>query len=224
MPRARALPALVALAFAAASPPVSADDAVGPPAPRRDRLGPAVDISLGGGTFTGEIADQARNTSLMYRLGAGLSRGPWAVILSGHFYLLGDLSEPRTTDTRLGYLGVGVEPSLRRELTTGPGLRAHVRLGYAWRWLRGDAEVTRLCDVHGGCDGGFWRETPSYTADGPVLAFGVGWRPRTRGDIWPAFGVEVAVGHYDLDRLGQDPDLQDTFVSLAFNLAVGRGP
>lgn len=213
--------------------PAAADEPVGPPSappslvappppPWRDRLGPAVDVSFGGGLFTGEIADQARDSSILYRLGVGLSRGPWAVLMSANLYMLGDLSEPRTMGTTISYLGVGVEPSLRRELTTGPGVRVHMRLGYGWRWLRGDREVERLCSVHGGCDGGFWSETPTYAAHGPVLAFGLGFRPTMRGDIWPAFGVEVSVAHHDLDRLGMDPDLQDTFVSLGLNIAVGR--
>lgn len=222
MPRARLLPALIAAAIAGGlAPPAAAEDALAPARPRPDKVGPAVDISIGGGMFTGEIADQARDTSLLYRIGGGISRGPWAVLMSAHMYLVGDLSEPRTM-AQVGYLGVGLEPSVRRELTTGSGLRVHMRLGYAWRWLRGDQEVERLCDVHGGCDGGFWSENPVYAAHGPVLAFGLGVRVRVRGDIWPAFGVEVALGHFDLDRLGQDPDLQDTFVSLGLNIAVGR--
>lgn len=186
-----------------------------------DPLGPAVDISLGGGTFTGDIADQARDSAVLYRLGAGLSRGPWSALVSAHMYLLGDLSEPRTM-TSLGYVGWGVEPSLRRELTTGSGLRVHVRLGYGWRWLRGEREVQRLCDVHGGCDGGYWQETPVYAAHGPVLAVGVGYRVATHGTVWPAFGLELAVAHLDLDRRGADPDLRDTFVSLGLNIAIGR--
>jgi hypothetical protein len=192
-------------------------------AARADRLGPAVDISLGSGLFTGELGDQARPSTIMYRLGAGLSRGAWSMLVSGHFLMLGELSEPRTTGS-LDYLGVGVEPSVRRELTTGSGLRLHLRLGYGWRWLRGGSQVLRLCDIHGGCDGGYWLETPVYRADGPVLAFGLGWRPRLRGDIWPAFGVELAFSHHTLDRRGADPDLRGTLVSLALNVAVGRAP
>ena len=199
MPRVRLLGPAVALVLAGAAraPPAAAGPEDGRPA----RLGPAVDIAFGGGLYTGEIGDDARRSSLLYRLGAGLSRGPWSLLVSGHFYLLGDLSEPRTMAT-LGYMGVGVEPSVRRELTAGPGLRLHLRAGYAWRWLRGDRDVQRLCDVHGGCDGGYWSETPTYAAHGPVLAFGLG--VRLRGDIWPAFGVELAFAHFDLDRLGHN--------------------
>ena len=186
---------------------------------RADRLGPAVDIAIGGGLFTGDVGAQADRLSLLYRLGLGLSRGPWSALVSGHLYMVKNLSEPRTT-TPVSYLGGGVEPSVRRELTTGAGLRLHVRLGYAWRWLRGDREVARLCDVHGGCDGGYWSETPVYTAHGPVLAVGVS--ARMAGDIWPAFGLELALGHFTVDRLGRDPDLRDTFVSLGLNIAVGR--
>ena len=233
MLRARLLGPAVALALAGpglvapalAGPPDEGPAPAGPdftrPAPvtRPDRLGPAVDITLGGGLYTGEIGDDARRSSLLYRLGAGLSRGPWSLLISGHFYLLGDLSEPRTMTT-VSYLGVGVEPSIRRELTAGHGLRVHMRAGYAWRWLRGEQDVQRLCDVHGGCDGGFWSETPTYAAHGPVLAVGLG--VRLSGDIWPAFGVELAAGHFDLDRRGQDRDLQDNFISLGLNIAIGR--
>ena len=184
-----------------------------------DPIGPAVDVAIGGGVYTGEIGADASNPSLLYRIGVGVSRGPWSVLVSGHMIMLGELSEPRTTDD-LDFLGVGVEPSIRRELTAGSGLRVHIRLGYAWRWLRGDQPVTRLCDVHGGCDGGFWQEKPTYAANGPVLAFGLGYR--LPGRIWPAFGVELALGHLTIDRLGADPDLRGTFVSLGLNIAVGR--
>ncbi len=212
MPRARLPFALIALALVVGPRP---------PAARADRLGPAVDIAIGGGVFTGDLGAQADRLSLLYRLGVGLSRGPWSALVSGHLYMVNNLSEPRTTTT-VSYLGVGVEPSLRRELTTGPGLRLHVRLGYAWRWLRGDQQVERLCDVHGGCDGGYWSETPVYTAHGPVLAVGVS--ARLRGAIWPAFGLELALGHFDVDRKGADPDLRGTFISLGLNIAVGRAP
>lgn len=194
--------------------------AAAPRAAAAEPIGPAVDISLGGGVFTGAIAEQARDTAILYRLGAGVSRGRWALLVSGHLHMLGELSEPRTT-MPVSYLGGGVEPSLRRELTTGAGLRVHMRLGWGWRWLRGDREVQRLCDVHGGCDGGYWQETPTYAAHGPVLAFGVGYRVRTRS-VWPAFGLELALAHHGLDRRGADPDLRDTFVSLGLNIAVGR--
>jgi hypothetical protein len=184
-----------------------------------DPIGPAVDVTIGGGLYAGELGVEADRLAVEYRLGAGLSRGPWAVLLSVHMHQLRGLAEPRELDP-VSYLGVGLEPSVRRELTVGPGLRMHVRLGYAWRWLYGDREVNRLCNVHGGCDGGFWQEKPAYDADGPVLAFGLGGR--LRGDIWPSFGVELALGHHTLDRKGLDPDLRGTFVSLGLNLAVGR--
>lgn len=184
-----------------------------------DPIGPALDIAIGGGVFTGDIGADATRLSLLYRIGGGVARGPWAALVSGNLYMVSDLAEPGGLETT-SYLGGGVEPSIRRELTTGPGLRVHMRLGYAWRWLHGDHEVQRLCAIHGGCDGGFWLETPNYPAHGPVLAIGVG--VRLRGAIWPAFGVELALAHFDLDRKGQDPDLRDTFVSLGLNIAVGR--
>ncbi len=181
-----------------------------------DRIGPAVDVTFGGAVYTGELATPV---TFQYRVGVGVARGPWALLVSGHMSQLRQLDEPREVEP-VSYFGGGVEPSVRRELTAGPGLRMHVRLGYAWRWLGGDRDVTRLCDVHGGCDGGFWRETPSYRADGPVLAFGVSGR--LRGGIWPAFGLELAAHHVTLDRKGLDPDERGTLISLGLNLAVGR--
>lgn len=183
-------------------------------------VAPAVDVSIGGGLHTGDVGAQASRLTWEERVGVGVARGPWAVLVSGELFGLSELQEPTST-VQVSYFGYGVEPSVRRELTTGPGLRVHLRLGFGWRRLAGDKEVQRLCDVHGGCDGGFWQETPSYPAHGPVLALGLGYRPRVRGRIWQGFGVELALHHLTLDRKGLDPDLRGTMVSLALNLGVG---
>ncbi len=133
-----------------------------------------------------------------------------------------DLREPvPAPEVAVSYFDLGVEPSLRHELTRGRGVRVHVRAGWRWRWLIGDTEVERLCSFHGGCDGGYYDQTPTYAASGPVLAVGVGGR--TAGDYWAGFGAELAVAHAVVDRPGMDPDLDDVLVTLGLNVALGRG-
>lgn len=181
-------------------------------------LAPAVDGTIGGALHTGDVGAAASRLTYLERVGVGVARGPWAVLVSGELFGLAHLPEAHVAG-QASYFGYGVEPSVRRELTTGPGLRVHLRLGFGWRRLSGDQEVLRLCHVHGGCDGGFWRETPRYPAHGPVLAVGLGYR--TPGRIWPAFGVELALHHLTIDRVGLDPDLTGTMISLGLNLGVG---
>lgn len=190
-----------------------------------DPIGPAFDFSTGGGLYTGAIGDEAGSPAPHLRVGAGVARSGWAALLSVEMPTIFDLKETTPSSSQgfpMAFIGVGLGPSIRRELTRGAGLRLHVRLGYTMRWLRGDGEVTRTCDHHGGCDGGFWTETPSYTAHGPTIAFGIGGRFNRRG-LWTALGVELHASHLTVDRLGRDPDLRGTYVGLGVNVAIGRG-
>ncbi len=187
-----------------------------------DRLGGAVDITIGGALHTGEVADHAGRSTMAMRMGAGVMRGPNALLVSVSFGMLNDLEEAGTNGPfPTSFLEVGVEPSFRRELTRGSGLRAHVRAGYRLRWLFTSTSLPRTCDVHGGCDGGFYWDSPTYRAHGPSAALGLGFR--TEGDLWAGFGAELAVTRATMERPGTNLDLGDTVISLGLNVAMGRG-
>jgi hypothetical protein len=216
---------VTALTFGALAPPDARADAPADPRddPRarpapRDRTGVALDASFGGGLHA--ISDHGTQPTGFLRVGVGVGRGRTALLLSGMIGPLGSIREPMP-EADLSYMDLGVEPSLRHDLTRGPGLRVHVRAGWRWRWLLAGQEVERQCSFHGGCDGGYYRETPHYGASGPVFAIGVGGR--TRGDYWAGFGAELAVARAVIDRPGMDPDLGDVLVTLGMNVALGRG-
>lgn len=217
MPSSR-VPGLVAVAVLATA---------GLAAPRplaADPIGVAVDATMGGGLYTGEIADAGAGLAPHVRVGVGVARGPWAGLvdleMANAFGLREAMSDAQPAPPTIDFIGLGLGPSVRRELTRGAGLRVHLRVAYTWRWLYGGTEARRTCSVHSDCAGGFWTETPTYSAHGPTLAIGVSARSAQR--VWMAVGLELAVGHRVVDRRGHDPDLAGTFITLGLNLAVGR--
>lgn len=193
--------------------------------PRRDRLGGAADISLGGGIRAGEITDHASRGTSDIRLGGGVSHGRVAYLMSGTMGFLFSLDEMQGYSEAPSFFELGIEPSLRYELTRGAGWRVHVRGGWRKRWLFSLTELPRTCDRNGGCDGGFYDDSPTYRASGPVAAIGIGgrMRGRGRGDHWHALGVELAVAQSEIVRPGTNPDLDDLVITLGLNLAFGRG-
>jgi hypothetical protein len=191
-----------------------------------DKLGGAMDMTIGGALHTGEVADHATRKTMAMRVGGGVMRGPNALLVSFTFGMLSDLAEPTTgsawaSEVPTSFIELGAEPSIRRELTRGSGLRVHVRAGYRLRWLVTSSGLPRTCDFNGGCDGGYYFDSPTYRAHGPSAAIGLGFR--SAGDTWAGFGAELAVTRATIERPGLNPDLGDTVISLGLNVAMGRG-
>lgn len=63
-------------------------------------------------------------------------------------------------------MGVALEGTLLQKQNFG----VHGGAGYVRRWLFGSGPVLRRCDEVGGCDGGYWMESPSYSMAGPFAS------------------------------------------------------
>jgi len=132
------------------------------------------------------------------RIDAGIGRGPVALTVPfevGGFEPL----HPARDSQHLVALGTGLALAGVVYQTDRFGLRA--RAGYQWRWLGGDGEVLRTCDQVGGCDGGYWHESPSYLLSGPSAGLAATWS-------WPigaartGFALEVRVERARIDLPG----------------------
>jgi hypothetical protein len=217
-----------------APPPIAPPSGSAPPVfqppplvtpPRPDRFGVAFDLTAGFGAHLGEVGGHAQRPTGLARAGVGIARGRFAYLISATTSWLGQLEESGTTEPGTSvppsFFEYGLEPSIRYELTRGTGRRFHLRAGWRWRWLKAVTDLPRTCDRNGGCDGGYYVDAPTYGVHGPSLAFGIG--RRLRGDMWGAYGVEVAITRGVIRRPGANPDLGDTVVTVGLNLGIGRG-
>jgi hypothetical protein len=112
------------------------------------------------GTLGGDL-----DGSVRFRLGPAVSVDAVRITLDGDLGLL-DPQNSQRDSTSMSFLGVGASIGYRIRL--GRRLALVPRVGLRREWLYGSAKVVRQCDVTGACDGGFYREVPSYRSDGPT--------------------------------------------------------
>lgn len=144
--------------------------AAAPPA-RAERILPAGEVAAVIHRPAGPLGDELGGGWAM-RFDAGVARGPLAV--SAPFEIGGfDPRRPERDSQHLLAMGAGLE--LTAALLQGEHLGLRARGGYQWRWLSGDGEVVRMCHEVGGCDGGYWREEPSYLLSGPSAGLAATW-------------------------------------------------
>jgi hypothetical protein len=132
------------------------------------------------------------------RVDAGIGRGPIALTLPfevGAF----EPRRPERDSQHLVALGTGVALTGVVYQSGRFGLRA--RAGYQWRWLGGDGEVLRTCDQVGGCDGGYWHESPSYLLSGPSAALAATWSWPI-GEARAGFALEAGIERARIDLPG----------------------
>jgi hypothetical protein len=205
--RMRRLPAVLAALLLLTPLPALADD----------RVGPALDLTLGGGALSGPEYG-ADTMSMMTRAGAGLQLGRYAALAHAEITSF-SAAEPSLDSEQLQGTGFGL--GVRIELLGGGKTVVQAQLGYTWRDLDGDAAVRRGCDTFSTCTAGFYEETPSYDASGPYAAITVA--RRTGGRIWPAIGAQLGVSSYPIDRPGGMLDESGALIWLALHLELGTG-
>jgi hypothetical protein len=138
---------------------------------RADRVLPTGEIGAVRHRPAGDLGDELGPGWAM-RTAAGIARGP--VALTVPFEIGGlDTRRPERDSRSLFLLGTGFE--LTASLLQGERVGLRARAAYHWRWLSGDGEVIRTCDQVGGCDGGYWPETPQYLLSGPAAALAATW-------------------------------------------------
>jgi hypothetical protein len=151
------------------------------------------------------------------RVDAGIGRGPIALTLP--FEIGGfDPRRPERDSQHLVAFGTGV--SLGGVVHQGERLGLRARAGYTWRWLGGDGEVLRTCDEVGGCDGGYWHESPSYLLSGPSAALAATWSCPL-GEARAGFALEARVERARIDLPGTGTV---TGPLVAVGLSVWLGP
>lgn len=182
-----------------------------------DRVGPALDLTLGGGALSGPEYG-ADTMSMMVRVGAGFQYGRFAGLGHAEITSFGT-DEPSIDSSQLDGTGYGL--GVRIELLRGGANLVQAQLGYTWRTLEGEDAVRRGCDTFATCTAGFYEEYPTYGASGPYAAITVA--RRTGGRIWPAIGAQLGVASYPIDRPGAMLDEHGALVWLALHLELGTG-
>jgi hypothetical protein len=178
-----------------------------------DRLGPAASLSLGAATLPGDVGSAS---DPYLRIAGGAELGRVAVLV--HLDFTSYAPKDRSLDSAELHAwgrGIGVRVDLNRD----PGWFAHVEAGVTWRDLRGDGQVRRGCSVFGGCDAGFYLETPAYEMVAPYVAVDVGVRKPSR--IWPGVGAQLGLSPLVVDRSGMAPDDRGALVWLSAHVALG---
>jgi hypothetical protein len=126
----------------------------------------AAEVDVGNAGTTGPIGGELDGSLVMYLGLSGELAGVVASVHGGYGMLTSQV--PERDDSHLFLLELGASVGVR--LPVAPRLTLVPRLGLATDWLRGGRQVQRTCDQTGACDGGFYREVPSYRSTGPTLA------------------------------------------------------
>jgi hypothetical protein len=167
------------------------------------------------GVFTGGAID-ALESAWALRSAFGIARGPVALTTPFEIGSFTSARPERDTDSLLS-LGTGIE--LTGTLVQGERLGLRARAGYQWRWLSGDGEVMRTCDQVGGCDGGYWHETPGYLLAGPAVGLAASWSwPIGQARIGLALDLRIERAVIELPGTGEVAGVM-TSVGLSTYLA-----
>lgn len=182
---------------------------------RGDRLHGGVEMSGGVSSFSGELDELEGGWG--FRVSPEIGHGRWSLLLPLGMAAFGSSQPDRDTE-RLMAMQIGIEGGVL--LIEAGRAQVYARGGWHWRLLDGDGSVTRTCDQVGGCDGGVWLESPSYTASGPSFALGagLGWgsTPGTDG----AVALELRVDRPTIDLPGRGATT-GTLTGLWITIALG---
>ena len=181
-----------------------------------DRAAPLVEVGARALAPVGPLgAEFSGGWETAMQLGASVGR----VGLTVPFEVGGlDSYHPARDGETLTTLALGGE--LRATLHQGAHGGLYGRAGYRWRWMFSSTPVTRRCDEVGGCDGGFWTETPGYWMSGPIVALGATWSWATpeRVRFGAALEARLEGARVDLPGAGE---VSGGLASLALQLWVG---
>jgi hypothetical protein len=167
----------------------------------------------------GDALGQQLGDTWGLRVDPGLQIGEFGISIPLESAATSSPYPERDTDT-LGTFGVGL--ALRGRLRQGSRLGIYAGAGYMRRWLFGGQPVVRRCSQVGGCDGGYWTESPRYTMSGPMAELVWTWtwsvRPSTRLGL--AFTTRVERPRVELPGEGT---VTGTAISTALTVWLGRG-
>jgi len=164
----------------------------------------------------GQLGDEMETSAAGFRWGFGIRSGSIDAAALVEMMKVHSHRPERDNGDLFG-VGAGVDARLLL-----PGQRRwepYLTVGWRYRWLLGDTPVIRSCDAVGGCDGGFWTETPGYGAHGLAVAIGV-QRTFRHCDGYGAVFTELRGERLFLDLPGT-PDVGGGLVMLAAGVSAG---
>jgi hypothetical protein len=129
-----------------------------------------------------------------------------------------DSRHPARDNETLVTFATGVE--LRGTLHQGERAGLYARAGYRWRWLSSAPSVTRRCGEVGGCDGGFWTESPRYQMNGPLIGVGATWSWANADRIRFGAAIEARLEHMRVELPGTGA-VTGGLAALAVQLWIG---
>jgi hypothetical protein len=177
-----------------------------------DPIGPAFGMSLAFSDSDHDVGHGGGNA----RFEAGAQRGRVAVLGNLELVTFHPANEVLDSSTMVSW-GAGL--SLRVDVLRPSNKYLQAEIGLDWRAYDGNGEVRRGCMVFGGCDAGFYMETPRYKDVAPYIAIDLG--ARTRKLRWWGGGVQIGATLVTLDRAGTAPDSHGAMVWLGLQGATG---